>query len=94
MPLVYVLRRYQKLSFWSVVLLAAPLGAIAAVCVLSVLVAFFDATVQWGKVDLGDVLVFLGSGAAYGAVIGGVFCLLAGITKNSTRAATASRPVS
>lgn len=94
MPLVYILRRYQKLSFWPVVLLAAPLGTLAAVCVLSVSVAFFDATVQWGMIDLVDALVFLGGSAAYGSVIGGVFCLLTGITKNSTRAATASRSVS
>jgi hypothetical protein len=94
LPLIHVLRRYQRLSFWWVVLPAAPLGAIAAVGVLSVLVAFFDATVQWDKFDWRDVLAFLGGGALYGFVIASVFCLFAGIATNSSRAAKASRAVS
>lgn len=88
-PVVCILQRYRRLSFWRVVLFAAPLGVVAAACVLFALVAFFDATVQWDKVDWRDVLGVLGGGAIYGSVIGGVFCLLSGPT---TLPADSSRP--
>ena len=82
-PLIYVLGRLEKLSFWWVSMLAAPLGASALILLLLVAIAF-GASVQWVRVGWEDVASFLGTGATLGVVIASAFCLLAGITMPSS----------
>jgi hypothetical protein len=82
-PLIYFLKRAERLSFWWVSNLAAPMGAIALTCLLLV-TTLFGATVLWERVGWGEVASFLGMGAALGVVTAVVFCVLAGITLNSS----------
>jgi hypothetical protein len=78
-PLIYILRRFGKLSFLWVVSLAAPLGAVAISCLLIVIMAF-GAEVHWEGLKWGEVISFLSTGAVLGIVIASGFCLMTGIT--------------
>jgi hypothetical protein len=79
-PLIYFLGRLEKRSFWRVTALAAPLGAIALICLLLVTMAF-GATIQWARVGWEGVASFLCVGTGLGVVIAATFCFLAGITQ-------------
>jgi hypothetical protein len=79
-PLIYILRRFKKLSFFWVVLLAVPLGAIALSCLLIIVMAF-GAEIHWAGVGWGAVFSFLSTGALLGVVTAAGFCLMTGITR-------------
>lgn len=76
-PLIYVLGRLEKLSFWWVTILAAPLGAISLVCILLVTVAF-GVTVHWELVGWAEIASFLCTGAVLGVCIAVSYCLIVG----------------
>jgi hypothetical protein len=77
-PLVKVLRRFEKLSFWWVVLLAIPLGA-SVFSVFPLLLVVSGETLNWN-----GIMFFLVGGAAFGFVTAAIFCFLAGITVPSS----------
>jgi hypothetical protein len=77
MPLISVLRRLNKVTFWWVVLPAALLGAIAITGCFFLLLAF-------GAIVKGEtwraMATFSLVGGALGAVVATTFCMLVGIT--------------
>lgn len=82
-PLIYILMRFEKLSFMWVVSLAAPLGAIALICLLVLTIAF-GAEVHWEAIKWHEITSFLSTGAGLGVISAAVFCHLAGITMPSS----------
>ncbi|OGW29064.1 MAG: hypothetical protein A2X56_12090 [Nitrospirae bacterium GWC2_57_13] len=84
-PLISTLRRFNKLSFWWVVLLAALLGAMAFVGVFFLVLAIaeeFKGTIWF------ELLRFMGVGGIFGFSVATLFCLLVGITDPSNREPT------
>lgn len=81
-PLISVLRRFNKVSFWWVVLLAAPLGALALAGVfLSLLTLGAEVKgTMWS-----EMLLFSLVGGAFGSVVAAAFCMLVGITVEAER---------
>jgi hypothetical protein len=75
-PLIAVLRRRNRLTFWRVVLSAALIGAIAFAVGLYLLLPY--AQEIKGPVWIG-ILQFSGFGAALSFAVAVVFCLLVGI---------------
>lgn len=76
-PLILTLRRFNKLSFWWVVLLATLLGAIAFVGVFFLVLAIAE---EFRGNIWFEILRFMGFGGALGFSVATLFCLLVGIT--------------
>jgi len=73
-PLIRVLRRMNKLSFWSVVPAAAFLGAVT-------LVAVVFGIAEYSKSPIWEALAILaGAGALVGVLVSASYCWLAGIS--------------
>jgi hypothetical protein len=77
MPLIYILKRFEKLSFWWVALSSIPLG-------IFIFTVFFALLLVLGATIKGNMWTelarFAGFGAIYGFIVAATFCLLAGIT--------------
>lgn len=73
-PLIKVLRRLGKLTFWRVALLGMPLGA-AAFAVFLLALLLYGATVEWSGLPS-----CLGVGCVIGFSVAAVYCLIAGVT--------------
>ena len=80
-PLILTLRRFNKLFFWWVVLLATLLGAIALVGVFFLVLAIAD---EFKGNIWFEILRFLGVGGAFGFSVATLFCLLVGIAVPSS----------
>jgi len=78
-PLILVLRRVDRLSFWTVVSAAAPLGAVALLAVFFGTGGYFETHVWPSSGKLA------GGGAMLGIFVAASYCWLVGIGGRKTR---------
>lgn len=78
-PLIFFLKRIDKLTFKYVALSSGCL-AILALSVLTLLAdRFLDVTIIWKTISVADVMVFISIGFLSGFLIGVSYCFLSGI---------------
>jgi len=81
-PLIFTLKRFNKISFWWVTLFAVPLGAVVLTICLFLMLTM--GAVINGNIWF-EILRFSGVGSALGFVVAAFFCLLVGITDSFKR---------
>ncbi len=88
-PLIYILKRLKRLSFWPVLLISLPFGAAAIIGFLIVILMSSPVNYRDFK-GWQDVAQSVSTGAIPGAILGLIialtFCLISGITTRPDQA--------